>query len=200
MLTAYEAPPSLKIWGDAANPTDIMELNAAFRRIESPYRVIAVEMENKLRTASVERLNDLLGRNAIRFRRGIMAGKTWMLGRNASSNGTPVEGSRLIWEVQNWCYPDPKEGQSQKQDPDDHTADGADAIASMRYAVMSWWKKPAMPADVPKSLQEARQRLGEKQKTDYKGDEALDRISKHHEAQRRHNQKALQRLFGKKGA
>src|SRR5690606_26932792 len=78
MLTGYGCPDNLRIWGDAANPQDIMELNAAFGRIGSPYRVVPVAMENKLRSASVERINDLLGRLAIRFRR-LPEGRTWLL-------------------------------------------------------------------------------------------------------------------------
>lgn len=149
MCRKYGCPDSLRIWGDAANPTDIAELNTHLRRQDGiRYGVVPVAMENKLRNASVERLNDLLGRRAIRFRRGVMAGKAWLLGLNAASSGTPVEGSRLIWEMQNWCYPNPQEGKAQEQDPNDHSADGADAIASMRYAVMSWWR-PAKAEQKP---------------------------------------------------
>ena len=168
VLREYGCTHTLRIWGDAANPTDIMELNARFREIAAeldrqrtvqgghtvmtevkPFRVVAVGMENKLRSASVERINFLLGRNALRFRRGTMEGRTWLLGYSASSGGTPVEGSRLLWEVANWCYPNPAEGKAQKQDPDDNTADGADAIASMRYALMSWWKPAKQEEEKP---------------------------------------------------
>lgn len=151
----YGVPDGVVFWGDAANPTDIMELNLAFERIESPYRVIPVAMENKARKASVERLNDLLDRNAIHYRRGvtlavatILAESTkrpvadflsWQLGWNASSAGVAMQGSRLLWEVKHWTYPIPKEGEAQEQDPEDDTADGADCIAADRYGIMSWW-------------------------------------------------------------
>jgi phage terminase large subunit-like protein len=173
MLEKYKAPARLPIWGDAANPQDIMELNAAFLAAESGHSVVPVAMENKLRAASVERLNDLLGREALHFRRGVAEGRTWMLGYNASSDGKPVEGSRLLWEVGNWCYPDPGEGKAQRQDPEDHTADGADAIASMRYAVMSWWRaaKPATekqekPANKDTGLERLLARLDQQKKRD----------------------------------
>lgn len=149
----------LTLWGDAANPQDIIEINAAWKRgwqdattgrwIYPAFRVVAVAMENKMRTASVERLNDLLGRLAIRFRRTLGAGMQWLLGWNAASAGTETTGSRLLWEIKHWSYPIPQEGKAQAQDPDDHTADGGDAVAAMRYAIMSWWKaaKPEPPPD-----------------------------------------------------
>jgi hypothetical protein len=47
-----------------------------------------------------------------------------------------------MYEIVNWRYPDPKEGQAQDQDPNDNTADGADMVAALRYAVMSHWRAP----------------------------------------------------------
>lgn len=137
----------LKIWGDTANQTDIAEINTAFRKLKSQIRVTPVGMENKVRTASVDRINDLLGRKALLFRKNVMAGQVWMMGMNAANAGTPIEGSRLLWEIGNWSYPKPAEGKAQKQDPDDNTADGADAIASARYALMSWWKAASPEKD-----------------------------------------------------
>jgi hypothetical protein len=148
---------ALRIWGDAANPTDIAEINAAFARgwtestgdiTVSRLRVTPVAMENKMRAASVERINDVLGRNAIRFRRTLGTGQKWRLNFTAASQGVEMTGSRLMWEIGKWSYPIPKEGVVQKQDPDDSTADGADEIAGMRYALMSWWKA-AKPEEEP---------------------------------------------------
>lgn len=155
IYTHYGVPEGVACWGDAANPTDIMELNLAFERIGSPYRVLTVAMANKIRGASVERLNDLLDRNAFRYRRdvsqavaAILAAAfkkpvgdflSWQLGWNASGAGTAMQGSRLQWEVKHWSYPIPKEGEAQEQDPNDDTADGADLIAADRYGTMSWW-------------------------------------------------------------
>ncbi len=49
-------------------------------------------------------------------------------------------GSRFIWEINNWQYPsDETSGKAQKDDPDDHSADGADMMAMIRYLVMFWW-------------------------------------------------------------
>lgn len=170
LLSYYDAPSGTRIYGDAANPQDIMELNRAFTRIESPYRVRAVAGENKIRKTAVDRMNDNLLRDALRYRRGVSTHvqqalsiqwkalefdgsppdvRTWRLGYNASSAGTAMEGSRLLYEVKHWGYPVPKEGEAQRQDPDDHTADGADLIAADRYALMSYWK-PAREVEKPK--------------------------------------------------
>ena len=151
---------TLRTWGDAANPQDIRELNRAFGQIGTRLRVAAVLNENKARSASVERKNTLLARDALRYRRDVTQAtqeavlrhwkrdewgeppdlRTWRQGYNAASHGVEMTGSRLLWEVQHWKYPIPREGEAQKQDPDDHSADGADLIAADRYAIMSWWK------------------------------------------------------------
>jgi hypothetical protein len=183
-------PRRVKLWADAANPSDTTELNRAFKRLGTPYRVMSVAQENKIRKASVERLNDLLDRTVVRFRRGVQQwiapivaralGKlpqdylTWQLGFNAASSGTPIDGSRLLWELEHWSYPIPQEGKAQDQDPDDHTADGADCIAAARYAIMSWWRPgkespaeeevSAFAPDVLKASYEATYRWGARQK------------------------------------
>jgi hypothetical protein len=149
----------IPIWGDAANPQDIMEMNEAFRRgwehpdtgkhTVSKLRVVAVANENKLRAVAVERINNALDHNILFFRRsvGIEPPHEWQLAMNAGSQGSPVTGSRLMYEIDNWSYGIPREGEAQKQDPDDHTADGADMIASMRYALMSYWKAAKAPLE-----------------------------------------------------
>jgi hypothetical protein len=141
----------LPIWGDAANPQDIMEINSAFKKLGSKLRVVAVAMANKIRSASVERINKLLVARAFLIRRTIGNHLVWREGFNAGSAGTEMKGSRLLWEIGKWAYPIPEEGKAQKQDPDDHTADGADGIASMRYALMSWLK-PAKKEDQPEHV------------------------------------------------
>lgn len=171
ILTHYDIPIGVPIWADAANPTDILELNLALDRIKSKYRVIAVGMENKLRIASVERMNDLLDRDCLLYRRDVVTTTanilakvnwqtkrgaapimkspkdfmTWQLGMNAAGSGVETKGSRLRWEVKKWRYPVPKPGEAQGRDPDDNTADGADLIAAKRYSVMSWWQATQAP-------------------------------------------------------
>ena len=144
LLDKHDAPARTPIWGDSANPQDIMELNAAFRKMGSPYYVRAVaktSAEGKsFRAACVERLNDLLGRRALLFDRDLGKGQEWYKGASVASQGRMVKGSRLLWEIRNWRYPDRQSGRAQHQDADDDTADGADAIAALRYLVMSWWR------------------------------------------------------------
>jgi phage terminase large subunit-like protein len=149
LLVANNVPRLVSIFGDCANPTDIREINEAFERIKSPYRVLPVSMEHKIRKAGVERLENMLNRLSLLFRRGIGSGKVWYLGQGASSDGKPVEGSRLLWELDNWRYPKAPDGKVQKDDPDDASADGGDMMAALRYLVMSWWAKASMPAEAP---------------------------------------------------
>ena len=67
----------------------------------------------------------------------------WRMGMKASSDGVLTVGSRWLYEVNAWRYPDAKESEAQGQDPDDNTADGADCIAATRYAIMTALKRPS---------------------------------------------------------
>lgn len=146
--------PRFPIWGDSANPQDIMEINAAFkrgwrdgrsgRRIASPLRVVGVGHDAKLRKPAIQRINDKLAERALLFVRVLpRVARTdahWQLGYNAGSAGVPMNESRGIWEMLHWAYEIPPEGKVDlKEDPSDHTADGADCMAAQRYALMSWW-------------------------------------------------------------
>jgi len=149
--------PKFPIWGDSANPTDMAELNAAWRDgwrdettgklVKSPLRVIGVGKGKGILRTSIERINDKLGAGAVLFVRSVGTSHRWLLGYNAGSPGVEMTGSRLMWEISKWAYPVPMEGKAQDQEPNDHTADGADGIASKRYALMSWWKAGKEPED-----------------------------------------------------
>lgn len=142
------------IWGDAANPTDITELNSRWGEMSSPLRVVAVAQGLKIRKTAVERINDKLSDGALKYVRTPIIPKgyeQWLLGYNVGRDGERMDESRLAWEVDHWSYPMLPEGRVDvKQDPDDQTADGADLIASMRYALMSWWRagKKQDPGDL----------------------------------------------------
>jgi hypothetical protein len=151
------APRGLVAVGDCANPQEILELNLALERMGSPYQVAGVDAEHKIRRVGVDRLENLLNRGALRFRKGIGDGQVWYLGMNASASGKPVEGSRLLWEIDNWQYPKVADGKAQKDDPDDHSADGSDMMAQLRYLVMSWWGEKA---DAPKRPRSENQHPG----------------------------------------
>lgn len=201
LCRAYGCPDKLPIWGDSANPTDIRELNARLRELKSPYRVMPVGREGKLRAASVARFRDLLARGAIKYRRGVMQHvaevlrpvlgdeadelRFWRLGQSASSAGIVTIGSRLLWEVRHWSYPAPEPGEAQAQDPDDHTADGADLIAADRYAVMSHWRAGQEPEEKPETPRSR----------DVAGDEYFERERKRHEREQRRQEREAKRIM-----
>jgi hypothetical protein len=150
-------PKTVRLWGDAANPTDILEINLAWKRgwdvldengdviehVRSNLRVVAVLNENKARLVAVTRINDALDRQILRFRR---CRYRWRLGHNAAKDGIERVSSRAVYEMENWSVTPPKNpDEPQDQNPDDDTADGADFIASMRYALMSWWRPGKEP-------------------------------------------------------
>lgn len=153
LFVEYRLPSNVMTYGDAANPQDIREINVKLSEIGSPYRVRAVKAGDKLRALATERVNDLLAAGRLIFRRELGDNQSWRLGMTGQYEGSIIRGSRLLWELSRWAYPDPRmnpKGDAllpQDQSPDDKTADGADAIAALRYAVMSEWSAP--PVEVP---------------------------------------------------
>lgn len=143
MVKAYGIAGPLILWGDAANPQDIKELNLRLVEIGSKVRVVAVGMENKLRRPGVTRINDMLARGLLLNRANSPRDHAWTLHKNVGSSGIEMRDiSRWQWEAEHWEFPVPKAGEAQTDDPDDDTADGGDAMATTRYAIMSWWKPP----------------------------------------------------------
>lgn len=140
ILTHHEAPHHTPVWGDSANPQDIMELNLALERMGSAYRVEGVAPENKVRIAGVTRFETLLARDdGFLVPEDVGADSTWYVGLQSGKRGTPVQGSRLVWEIENWSWKQAKEGQTQADDPNDRSADGADMVSAGRYALCSFW-------------------------------------------------------------
>ena len=163
------------IYGDCADPDGLRELNQAFERLNSPYYVIAVEMKHKAKSAGIMRVEGLLNRGALKVRRGMGRDMLWFQGRNSSSNGRPVRGSRLVWEFVNWQYPKSIEGKVVKDEPDDATADGADMMDELRYLVMEWLG--ALPQEEPKRaltmMQQIAKDFAEMDKQGEETDEAM---------------------------
>lgn len=144
-LRAWKVPDTIQITGDCADPEGIRELNEAFERINSPYRVYPIEGNLKKKEAGIARLESMINRGAWKVRRGMGADHTWYLGKNASRFGTPVNGSRWAWEITNWQYPKTAEGKIVKDEPDDASADGADMMDGARYIAMSFFAADPMP-------------------------------------------------------
>lgn len=149
MLTQYEVPADIIIRADNADPKGLAELNAALERRHSKYFIVPVDAADKLKAAGILRLESLLNRGATWVWRSLGTAAmwpivpkwftgVWRVGQNASSLGKPVEGSRLIWEWNNWQYPKAIDGKVQKDEPDDASADGADCCDAARYLVMAW--------------------------------------------------------------
>lgn len=149
LLTQYDVPDDIILRADNADPASLAELNAALERRSSKYFFTPVDGANKLKKAGILRLESLMNRGALWVNRAIgTAGQwlkvppwftgVWRVGQNASSLGKPVEGSRLTWEWNNWQYPKAIDGKIQKDEPDDASADGADACDGARYLVMTW--------------------------------------------------------------
>jgi phage terminase large subunit-like protein len=143
LLRSYRVV-DISIPADCADPNGIRELNEAFERIGSPYRVYAIDGNLKARQAGISRVESMLNRGALKVRKGMGQGRTWYYGRKASNFGRPIMGSRWMWEIANWQYPKTAEGKVQKDDPDDATADGADMMDGTRYLIMQFF-----PADEP---------------------------------------------------
>lgn len=127
----------ISIWGECADPQEIEEINGAFERIDSPFRFWPVDMKLKNRKKGITRVESLLSRRALRVRRTMGQGQVWHLGMNAAKAGAPTEGSRWIWEANNWQYPELPDGKVQTDDPDDATADGADMMDGTRYMCLT---------------------------------------------------------------
>lgn len=173
MFGRWGVTDRILIRGDCANPQDILELNRAFQRQSLPWTVHGVLAEHKVRKVGVERIENLMNRGAFFVRRGMGSGNVWRLGWNASRPGDPVEGSRWVWEANNWQYPKTDDGKLQKDDPDDASADGADMMAMTRYAVMGWWASAPAPEEpeprafdpeILKAEHESRYKLGNRRK------------------------------------
>jgi phage terminase large subunit-like protein len=162
----YDWPEYVSIRCDCADPDLVIELNNALERCGSPWMVQPVDARNKIIAAGVDRVESLMNRGAFKVRRGIGNGQVWKLGMNSGKPGKPIEGSRWMWEVNNWQYPKVDEAgkvKIQKDVPDDATADGADMMDSTRYAIMSWYTpdKPEPPKYAKTVIQRIQEELRE---------------------------------------
>jgi hypothetical protein len=172
----------LKVYGDPANPTDSLELNTALERgwveddeqVMPRWRAHAAVKDKGSRLTGPDRINAMYESRTLFVRMGIGDGKRWMLGMNANSAGDAQSGSRFLWEQENWAFPNPLEGRSQDQNPDDHTADGADMMAAYRYAIMSHLSPAVVEVQEPEKIKNY----------DYALEEMVDKVARQHEMMR----------------
>ena len=148
-LKSYKVK-EISIWGECADPEELREINEAFDRLDSPYRFYPVDMQQKNRKKGITRVESLLSRKALRMRRSMGRGQVWRLGMSAAKAGAPMEGSRWLWEMNNWQYPELADGKVQTDDPDDATADGADMMDGTRYVSMVIYGEVEIPEGRPK--------------------------------------------------
>jgi phage terminase large subunit-like protein len=143
LLRYWHVPDTILIPADCADPKGIKELNDALDRIDSRYRVYAIDGKLKAKTTGILRVESMLNRGALRVRRGMGEAMKWRQGMSAAKPGRLVMGSRWMWEAANWQYPKTEEGKVQKDEPDDATADGAHMMDANRYLIVSFF--PADP-------------------------------------------------------
>jgi hypothetical protein len=173
----YGITKMMPIWGDAANPQDIIEINSHFTNgwgecsvctalwdnVDAPRCPSCkdangrrLHVKSKLRVVAVAQENKLR-RPAVEkindaLDRQILLYRTgveydWKHAWTSDDDGTEMRGSRLLWELDAWRYPKTKPGEAQDENPDDHTADGGDMMAAQRYALMSHWRHAKFPVD-----------------------------------------------------
>lgn len=144
------ADTRFRAWYDNHDQVERGEFNRELKRRGLPWKVglatkapvrLAEGTDIPYRVGFVAKANSLLHRDALLFARDLDAGD-WTWGADAASDGEPRTGSRLLAEVRTWAYGDPKAGR-RSDNPDDRTADGAHAIAALRYALMPWVKQRA---------------------------------------------------------
>lgn len=142
-------------WYDSAAAAQGREMNRILREIGAGWafgpslkRVVkgGERVAEAYVSGFVTRTNQLLYRKALLFATDLDPGP-WRRGVSAASAGRPMTGSRLIWELKRWRYPDRRPGQVSRRNPDDSTADDAHAIAALRYLVMGWWGQRAQTTE-----------------------------------------------------
>lgn len=139
-----DAMNSISIPADCADPKGISDLNEAFERIGSKISVYPIDGELKNVKAGINRCESMLNRGAVKVRLGMGHDMLWYLGRSSNKKGHPVYGSRWKWEIANWQYVKTEDGKIQKDEPDDKSADGADAMDGFRYLIMQFFPADAI--------------------------------------------------------
>lgn len=141
-------------WYDNAEQVEWREFNKELKQRGLPWKIglsskAAVKQAEgrtiPYRVGFVAKANQLLHRDALLFAADLNAGD-WTWGADAADDGEPRTGSRLLAEIRQWSYGEPKAGQ-RSDNPDDRTADGAHSIAALRYLLMPWIGRRARTVD-----------------------------------------------------
>lgn len=151
-------------WYDSAAASEGRELNKLLREDESARWRISASVKKAIKGAQavavsyragfVIRANQLMHEGRLRFASSLDEdAEPWREG--ADGTGREHTGSRLLWEIRRWRYPDDE--RRVRRDPDDDSADGAHAIAALRYLVMGWAGRGA-PSAAEQEAKEKRAR------------------------------------------
>lgn len=150
---------SVLIYVDTAAAQDVLELNAAAQRLDG-CRLVFVQIDQKLkgvhagirhveamlepsrkraRPTQVDRPQDYdLGEPAWYIFDTLYS--EWMLPPKSGvvgDEGTPMSGSRLVWEIKNYKWKKPTINQAHAIEPDKASAGGAHVLDAKRYAAMA---------------------------------------------------------------
>jgi hypothetical protein len=147
-LQGLGVPPEMvRIWHDPGGGVDTLDLQAAMKRcgwdgknVQAGDKTSLRGTDNqrvRYRVASYQRVGDLMDRGQLLLAPDLSEGLEWHIGASAKQKGTSRRGSRLIWELKNLRYEEPKEGRSQRDEPSEASADGADMLAALRFIAMT---------------------------------------------------------------
>lgn len=165
-LVRLDDPRSITIYVDTAAAQDVLELGAAAARLEG-CRLVFVQIDQKLKgvdagirhvEAKLEPSHRRAQPKEVDRAQGYDKGEPlwyifdtlfseWTLPPRGSDSdeGTPMSGSRLVWELKNYKWKKPTANQAHAVEPDKASAGGAHVLDAKRYAAMSRTAPPEEP-------------------------------------------------------
>jgi phage terminase large subunit-like protein len=141
---------------DTANPQDIMELNVWAQKYQTRMVFTSLDQGKKAREAGIQRVQEYL--EPVRSRT-----TPEEVQRPTPERGEPmlyffdslrsvwaydeesVSTSRLLWEITRYTWRKARRNEAHPSDADEKSADGAHALAALRYGVMARMGAPEMP-------------------------------------------------------
>ena len=140
---------SMPVFVDTANQQEVMELNERFYDMEIPMTAVSLDMGRKAVKAGIDRMAFMMGPDDellypdVSGRVGVYGSPNLLFFDNLASDFVTRRGeslvgtSRHLWEMSRWQWKEAREGQLEKDEPDDYTADGAHCMAALRYGLMA---------------------------------------------------------------